>query len=115
MWKRRLGFHHFAVGPLLALSAWLTPTIQASEPESSPPALASPPAGLPDQPEPPATTAPTASSASAARETPSGAGENSVVRVCSTIRHPHFARPWSTAAPTEGSASGVVIEGKRIL
>lgn len=41
--------------------------------------------------------------------------ENAVVKVFSTIRYPDPSRPWTKQAPTEVTASGVVIEGKRIL
>jgi S1-C subfamily serine protease len=41
--------------------------------------------------------------------------ENSVVKVFATMRYPDPFRPWTKQAPTEVSASGVVIEGKRIL
>jgi S1-C subfamily serine protease len=41
--------------------------------------------------------------------------ENSVVKVFATMRYPDPFKPWSKQAPSEVSASGVVIEGKRIL
>jgi len=41
--------------------------------------------------------------------------ENAVVKVFSTLRYPDPFRPWSKQAPSEVTASGVVIEGKRIL
>ena len=41
--------------------------------------------------------------------------ENSVVKVFATMRYPDPFRPWTKQAPTDVSASGVVIEGKRIL
>ena len=41
--------------------------------------------------------------------------ENSVVKVFATLRYPDPFKPWSKQAPTEVTASGVVIEGKRIL
>ncbi|MDD2764213.1 MAG: trypsin-like peptidase domain-containing protein [Opitutaceae bacterium] len=41
--------------------------------------------------------------------------ENSVVKVFATMRYPDFGRPWTKQSPTEVTASGVVIEGKRIL
>jgi S1-C subfamily serine protease len=44
-----------------------------------------------------------------------GALENSVVKIFSTMRHPDPFKPWTKQAPTEATASGVVIEGKRIL
>ena len=41
--------------------------------------------------------------------------ENSVVKVFSTLRYPDPFKPWSKQAPSEATASGVVIEGNRIL
>ena len=41
--------------------------------------------------------------------------ENSVVKVFSTLRGPDPFKPWSKAAPSEVTGSGVIIEGKRIL
>ncbi len=41
--------------------------------------------------------------------------ENAVVKVFSTLRYPDPFKPWTKQAPTEVTASGVVIEGKRIL
>src|ERR1700729_2346598 len=41
--------------------------------------------------------------------------ENSVVKIFATMRYPDPFKPWTKQAPTEVSASGVVIEGKRIL
>jgi len=41
--------------------------------------------------------------------------ESSVVKVFATIRYPDLFKPWTKQAPTDVSASGVVIEGKRIL
>jgi S1-C subfamily serine protease len=41
--------------------------------------------------------------------------ENAVVKVFSTLRYPDPFRPWTKQAPTEVTASGVVIEGNRIL
>ena len=40
---------------------------------------------------------------------------DSVVKIYSTQRGPDFVRPWTKSAPQECVASGVVIEGKRIL
>ena len=40
---------------------------------------------------------------------------DSVVKIYATQRGPDFVRPWMKAAPEECVASGVVIEGKRIL
>ena len=41
--------------------------------------------------------------------------ENSVVKVFATMRYPDPFKPWTKQAPAEVTASGVVIEGKRIL
>jgi S1-C subfamily serine protease len=41
--------------------------------------------------------------------------ENSVVKVFSTMRQPDPFKPWTKQAPSDATASGVVIEGKRIL
>src|SRR5260370_20393517 len=41
--------------------------------------------------------------------------ENSVVKVFSTRRYPDPFKPWTKQAPSEVTASGVVIEGNRIL
>lgn len=41
--------------------------------------------------------------------------ENSVVKIFATMRYPDPFKPWTKQAPTDVSASGVVIEGKRIL
>jgi S1-C subfamily serine protease len=41
--------------------------------------------------------------------------ENSVVKVFSTARYPDPYKPWTKQAPTDVTASGVVIEGRRIL
>jgi S1-C subfamily serine protease len=41
--------------------------------------------------------------------------EKSVVKVFSTMRYPDPFKPWTKQAPSEATASGVVIEGKRIL
>ena len=49
-----------------------------------------------------------------AAKTP-GAIENSVVKVFSTVRYPDLYRPWTKQSPSDLTASGVVIEGKRIL
>ena len=46
-------------------------------------------------------------------ETP--ALENSVVKIFSTMRYPDPFKPWTKQAPSEATASGVVIEGKHIL
>jgi len=41
--------------------------------------------------------------------------ENSVVKIFATMRYPDPFRPWTKQAPSEVTASGVVIEGNRIL
>jgi len=41
--------------------------------------------------------------------------ENSVVKIFSTMRLPDPFKPWTKQAPSEATASGVVIEGRRIL
>jgi S1-C subfamily serine protease len=41
--------------------------------------------------------------------------ESSVVKVFSTLRYPDPFQPWTKQPPTEATASGVVIEGHRIL
>jgi len=41
--------------------------------------------------------------------------ENSVVKIYATLRYPDPSKPWSKQAPQEEVASGVVIEGQRIL
>jgi S1-C subfamily serine protease len=46
---------------------------------------------------------------------PPPALENSVVKIFSTMRYPDPFKPWTKQAPSEATASGVVIEGKRIL
>src|ERR1700731_4013383 len=51
--------------------------------------------------------------AAEANQTP--AIENSVVKVFATMRYPDPFKPWTKQAPSEVSASGVVIEGNRIL
>jgi S1-C subfamily serine protease len=46
---------------------------------------------------------------------PAPSVENSVVKIFSTMRYPDPFKPWTKQAPAEATASGVVIEGKRIL
>ncbi len=53
--------------------------------------------------------------APAAHAQPNSTIENSVVKVFATLRYPDTFKPWSKQAPTEVTASGVVIEGRRIL
>jgi hypothetical protein len=52
---------------------------------------------------------------SSSSEKPSGTIENSVVKVFATERYPDPYKPWTKQSPSEVSASGVVIEGKRTL
>src|SRR5271168_4265066 len=56
-----------------------------------------------------------ASAAVAAAADSAPAIENSVVKVFATMRYPDAFKPWTKQAPSEITASGVVIEGKRIL
>lgn len=56
-----------------------------------------------------------ASSAHAADAERAPAIENSVVKVFATLRYPDPFKPWTKQAPSEVTASGVVIDGKRIL
>src|SRR6266487_419263 len=51
----------------------------------------------------------------ASEATKSGAVENSVVKVFSTVRYPDLYKPWTKQSPSEVTGSGVVIERKRIL
>jgi len=60
-------------------------------------------------------TAAAFAAAHAAGQAESPALENSVVKIFSTMRYPDPFKPWSKQAPSEATASGVVIEGKRIL
>jgi S1-C subfamily serine protease len=65
------------------------------------------------------------SQAAGAAEAPKGAAadadmkapavENSLVKVFSVMRYPDVYKPWTKQAPSDATASGVVIEGKRIL
>jgi S1-C subfamily serine protease len=50
-----------------------------------------------------------------AEPVPPPALENSVVKIFSTMRYPDPFKPWTKQAPSEATASGVVIEGRRIL
>jgi len=60
---------------------------------------------------PAAPTAPTAAPAPA----PAPGIEASVVKVFATARYPDPYRPWTKQAPREGTGTGVIIEGRRIL
>lgn len=57
----------------------------------------------------PATPTPTATTQ------PAPAVENSVVKIFSTMRAPDPYKPWTKQSPREGTGTGVIIEGKRIL
>jgi S1-C subfamily serine protease len=46
---------------------------------------------------------------------PAPAIEDSVVKVFATMRYPDPFKPWTKQAPIDATASGVVIDGKRIL
>jgi S1-C subfamily serine protease len=87
---------------------------RAAEQESASPAPSAP-STLTLQVEPSATPSPASPPASSGSETPSGLVENSVVKIFVTQRAPDVAKPWTKAAPTEASATGIVIEGNRIL
>ncbi|MBL9207151.1 MAG: trypsin-like peptidase domain-containing protein [Opitutaceae bacterium] len=41
--------------------------------------------------------------------------EQSVVKIFATSRQPDYYRPWQKQAPREGTGTGIVIEGRRIL
>jgi S1-C subfamily serine protease len=56
-----------------------------------------------------------ATGARGAEADPTPAIENSVVKVFATMRYPDPFKPWTKQAPSEVTASGVVIEGRRIL
>ena len=47
--------------------------------------------------------------------TPSKAVENSVVKIFATLRQPDPSKPWTKKEPSDITASGTVISGKRIL
>ena len=51
----------------------------------------------------------------AAEAQPAPSIENAVVKIFATMRYPDPFKPWTKQAPSEATASGVVIEGKRIL
>ena len=61
-----------------------------------------------------------APAAAAATETDATAAsspsvENSVVKIFATMRYPDPYRPWTKKPPQEGTGTGVIIEGNRIL
>lgn len=41
--------------------------------------------------------------------------QDSVVKIFATMRPPDLLRPWTKSSPREGSGTGIVLEGKRIL
>ena len=51
----------------------------------------------------------------AASDGKSGAIEDSVVKIFTTMRLPDYYKPWTKQSPEEVTGSGVVIEGRRIL
>ncbi|HMD59440.1 MAG TPA: S1C family serine protease, partial [Steroidobacteraceae bacterium] len=63
----------------------------------------------------PAPAAPTLAAPAAADAAATDAVANSVVKIFATMRYPDTSRPWTKQAPTEVTASGVIIEGNRIL
>jgi S1-C subfamily serine protease len=64
---------------------------------------------------PPPETRPSPANASSTAATPSKAVENSVVKIFATLRQPDPTKPWTKREPSDITASGVVISGKRIL
>jgi len=48
-------------------------------------------------------------------EAPAPGVENSVVKIFSTARYPDVYRPWTNHPPREGTGTGVIIDGRRIL
>jgi S1-C subfamily serine protease len=67
-----------------------------------------------------AAAAPAAGDSPAQSNTPPAAGDadavgKSVVKVLATLRYPDRIQPWNKKPPVSSAASGVVIEGKRIL
>lgn len=53
--------------------------------------------------------------AARAAATPAPAVEHSVVKIFATMRAPDAFKPWTKQSPREGTGTGVVIEGRRIL
>ena len=53
--------------------------------------------------------------APAAAEVKSSPVENAVVKIFATRRSPDPYKPWTKQAPGEGTGSGIILEGKRIL
>jgi S1-C subfamily serine protease len=64
---------------------------------------------------PPPETRPSPANASSTAATPSKAVENSVVKIFATLCQPDPTKPWTKREPSDITASGVVISGKRIL
>ena len=107
--------HPRGIAVFFGIAALLpTAPTDAAEQESPSPAASAPPA-ITLQLEASATASPSIPTASIAPETPSGAVENSVVKIFVTNRGPDYSKPWQKAAPTEASATGTIIEGNRIL
>src|SRR5277367_2348770 len=71
--------------------------------------------GAGSAPDVPAPAAPTIAAPAAADAAATDAVANSVVKIFATMRYPDTSRPWTKQAPTEVTASGVIIEGNRIL
>jgi S1-C subfamily serine protease len=95
--------------------AFLTAALDAAEPEAAASPTVPPALSLQLQPSPTPARPLTTAAPSAPSETPSSAVENSVVKIFATTRYPDLYKPWTKTAPADLSASGVVIEGKRIL
>ena len=77
----------------------------AAPAETSPPPVTATPEARPSPANVSSTTA----------ATPSKAVENSVVKIFATLRQPDPTRPWTKKEPNDITASGVVINGQRIL
>src|SRR5277367_422715 len=71
--------------------------------------------GADSLPEAPAPLAPATAAPAAADGAATDAVANSVVKIFATMRYPDTSRPWTKQAPSEVTASGVIIDGKRIL
>jgi S1-C subfamily serine protease len=85
----------------------LIATVLAAPAETSAPAVTPTPEIKP--------SAANTSSSSSSAATPSKAVENSVVKIFATLRQPDPTKPWTKKEPSDITASGVVISGKRIL
>ncbi len=101
--------------PLLRLAALafaLSGPVHAQD--AVPPEVQAVPATVPTPtPAPPPVVVAAAKSAVPAPVLP--AVENSVVKIFATVRRPEPYKPWTKAAPSPVTGSGVIIEGKRIL